>query len=107
MEIERVVNLTGASNVDWYPSKGLAVTSLKYRIKTTEEFLRAMKEMKRIGHSDGAIRWNLLRDSGPTKIESLVLNLGLSIYASTKESPPTAKQSKELKPFISALTRLK
>ena len=89
-------------------SKGLAVTSLKYRIKTTEEFLRAMKEMKRIGHSDGAIRWNLFRDSGPTKIESFVLNLGPSIYASTKEPPPrTAKQSKVLKPFISALTRLK
>jgi len=38
-------------------------TEFKIDPKTAEEFLQAMKEMKRIGQRDGAIRWNLLRDS--------------------------------------------
>ena len=45
--------------------EGPAITSIEYGIdpKTAEEFLHAMKEMKRIRQRDGAIRWNLLRDS--------------------------------------------
>jgi MFS family permease/quinol monooxygenase YgiN len=46
-------------------NEGPAITSIEYRIdpKAAEEFLQAMKEMKRIRLRDGAIRWNLLRDS--------------------------------------------
>ena len=51
--------------IDTDAKKGPAITSIEYKIdpKTTEKFLRAMKEMKRIRQRDGAIRWNLLRDS--------------------------------------------
>src|SRR6266566_2898703 len=46
-------------------NEGPAITSIEYKIdpKTAEAFLQAMKEMKRIRLRDGAIRWNLLRDS--------------------------------------------
>ena len=46
-------------------AEGPAITSVEYRIDpaTSEEFLQAMKEMKRIRLRDGAIRWNVLRDS--------------------------------------------
>ena len=39
---------------------------MEYKIdpKTAEEFVLAMKEIKEIRLRDGAIRWNLLRDSG-------------------------------------------
>jgi quinol monooxygenase YgiN len=45
--------------------EGPAITSMEYKIdsRTAEEFLQAMKEMKRIRLRDGAIRWNLMRDS--------------------------------------------
>ena len=45
--------------------EGPAITSVEYRIdpKTAEEFLEAMKEMKQMRLRDGAIRWNVLRDS--------------------------------------------
>ncbi len=51
--------------IDSEATEGPAITSIEYRIdpKTAEEFLRAMKEMKRIRQRDGAIRWNLLRDT--------------------------------------------
>jgi MFS family permease len=51
--------------IDTNTDEGPAVTSIEYKIdpKTSEEFLEAMKEMKRIRLRDGAIRWNLLRDS--------------------------------------------
>ena len=51
--------------IDTDANAGPAITSIEYRIdpKTAEEFLQAMKEMKRIRQRDGAIRWNLLRDS--------------------------------------------
>ena len=51
--------------IDTDAKEGPAVTSIEYRIdpKTAEEFLQAMKEMERIRLRDGAIRWNLLRDS--------------------------------------------
>ncbi len=51
--------------IDTEATEGPAITSIEYRIdpKTAEEFLRAMKEMKRIRQRDGAIRWNLLRDT--------------------------------------------
>jgi MFS family permease len=51
--------------IDTDASEGPAITSIEYRIDptTAEEFLQAMKEMKRIRQRDGAIRWNLLRDS--------------------------------------------
>ena len=44
---------------------GPAITSIEYRIdpKTAEEFLEALKDLKRIRLRDGAIRWNVLRDS--------------------------------------------
>jgi len=44
---------------------GPAITSVEYRIdpNTAEEFLKAMRELKRIRLRDGAIRWNVLRDS--------------------------------------------
>jgi len=52
--------------IDADAKEGPAITSIEYRIdpKTAEEFLQAMKEMKQIRLRDGAIRWNLLRDSG-------------------------------------------
>ena len=51
--------------IDTNTDEGPAVTSIEYKIdpQTAEEFLEAMKEMKRIRLRDGAIRWNLLRDS--------------------------------------------
>src|SRR3989442_9984158 len=51
--------------IDTNADEGPAITSIEYKIdpKTAEEFLQAMKEMKRIRLRDGAIRWNLLRDS--------------------------------------------
>jgi MFS family permease/quinol monooxygenase YgiN len=51
--------------IDADASEGPAVTLVEYRIdpKTAPEFLQAMKEMKRIRQRDGAIRWNLLRDT--------------------------------------------
>ena len=44
---------------------GPAITSIEYRIdpKTAEEFLEALRDLKRIRLRDGAIRWNVLRDS--------------------------------------------
>ena len=52
--------------IDADAKEGPAIISIEYRIdpKTAEEFLQAMKEMKQIRLRDGAIRWNLLRDSG-------------------------------------------
>ena len=51
--------------IDPQPEEGPAVTYLEYRIdpKKADEFLQAMKEMRRIRQRDGAIRWNLLRDT--------------------------------------------
>ncbi len=51
--------------IDTNANEGPAITSIEYKIdpKTAQEFLQAMKEMKRIRQRDGAIRWNLLRDS--------------------------------------------
>jgi len=51
--------------IDTEASEGPAITTVEYRIdpKTAREFLEAMKEMKRIRQRDGAIRWNLLRDT--------------------------------------------
>src|SRR5437762_1907887 len=51
--------------IDTNANEGPAITSIEYKIdpKTAEDFLQAMKEMKRIRLRDGAIRWNLLRDS--------------------------------------------
>ena len=51
--------------IDTDANQGPAITSIEYRIdpKTAEAFLEAMKEMKRIRQRDGAIRWNVLRDS--------------------------------------------
>lgn len=45
--------------------EGPAITSVEYRIdpKNADEFLLALKEMRRIRQRDGAIRWNLLRDT--------------------------------------------
>jgi len=62
--------------IDPEASEGPAITLIEYRIdpKTAEEFLEAMKEMKRIRQRDGAIRWNLLRDTADPQryIESFV-----------------------------------
>jgi MFS family permease/quinol monooxygenase YgiN len=62
--------------IDAEPTEGPAVTLIEYRIdpKTAEEFLQAMKEMRRIRQRDGAIRWNLLRDTADPQryIESFV-----------------------------------
>lgn len=46
-------------------SDGPAITSIEYRIdpKTAEDFLEALKDLRRIRLRDGAIRWNVLRDS--------------------------------------------
>jgi MFS family permease len=51
--------------IDASPQEGPAITVVEYRIdpKTADEFLQAMKEMKRIRQRDGAIRWNLSRDT--------------------------------------------
>jgi MFS family permease/quinol monooxygenase YgiN len=51
--------------IDTNANEGPAITSVEYKIdpKSAEEFLEAMKEMKRIRLRDGAIRWNVLRDS--------------------------------------------
>lgn len=51
--------------IDTNANEGPAITSIEYKIdpKTAEEFLQAMKEMKRKRQRDGAIRWKLLRDS--------------------------------------------
>ena len=51
--------------IDPESSEGPAVTLIEYRIdpNTAEEFLETMKEMRRIRQRDGAIRWNLLRDT--------------------------------------------
>ena len=50
--------------IDSEPRDGPAITSIEYRIdpKTAEEFLAALKDLKR-SLRDGAIRWNVLRDS--------------------------------------------
>jgi MFS family permease len=62
--------------IDAEATEGPAVTLVEYRIdpNTAEEFLQAMKEMKRIRQRDGAIRWNLLRDTADPEryIESFV-----------------------------------
>jgi MFS family permease/quinol monooxygenase YgiN len=62
--------------IDTEASEGPAITLVEYRIdpKTAEEFLQAMKEMRRIRQRDGAIRWNLLRDTADPQryIESFV-----------------------------------
>jgi MFS family permease len=46
-------------------NRGPAITSIEYRInpKTAKEFLEALKELRQIRLRDGAIRWNVLRDS--------------------------------------------
>ena len=51
--------------IETEPRAGPAITSVEYRIdpKTAEEFLAALKDLKRIRLRDGAIRWNVLRDS--------------------------------------------
>jgi len=51
--------------IDAEPTEGPAVTLVEYRIdpKAAAEFLQVMKDMKRIRQRDGAIRWNLLRDT--------------------------------------------
>jgi len=78
--------------IDTNPDEGPAITSIEYKIdpKTAEEFLQAMKEMERIRLRDGAIRWNLLRDSADPEryLEIFVTESWASIYDSTKESPP-------------------
>ena len=62
--------------IDAEVTEGPAVTIVEYRInpKTADEFLQAMKEMRRIRQRDGAIRWNLLRDTADPEryIESFV-----------------------------------
>lgn len=62
--------------IDTEASEGPAITLVEYRIdpKTAEAFLQAMKEMRRIRQRDGAIRWNLLRDTADRQryIESFV-----------------------------------
>ena len=52
--------------IETEPSEGPAITSVEYRIdpENAEEFLKVMREMRRIRLRDGAIRWNVLRDSG-------------------------------------------
>ena len=51
--------------IDTNANEGPAITSIEYRIdpKTAEEFLDALKDLRRIRLRDGAIRWNVLRDS--------------------------------------------
>ena len=51
--------------IDIDTAEGPAITSVEYLIdpNTAEDFLEAMKEMRRMRLRDGAIRWNVLRDS--------------------------------------------
>ena len=51
--------------IDSELSKGPAITVVEYRIdpQTAGEFLEAMKDMRRIRLRDGAIRWNVSRDT--------------------------------------------
>jgi len=51
--------------IDTEASEGPAITLVEYRIdpRTAPGFLQAMKEMRRIRQRDGAIRWNLSRDT--------------------------------------------
>ena len=96
--------------IDTNVNEGPAITSIEYKIdpKTAEEFLQAMKEMKRIRLRDGAIRWNLLRDSADPQryVEIFVTESWESIYASTNESPPKiGKQRSALKRFTLAIDR--
>jgi len=51
------------------PRDGPAITSIEYRIdpKTAEGFLEALKDLRQIRLRDGAIRWNVLRDSADPK----------------------------------------
>jgi MFS family permease/quinol monooxygenase YgiN len=62
--------------IDTQPDEGPAITLIESRIdpKNADEFLKAMKEMRRIRLRDGAIRWNLLRDAADPQryIESFV-----------------------------------
>jgi MFS family permease len=62
--------------IDPEGSEGPAITLVEYKIdpKTAGEFLDAMKEMNRIRQRDGAIRWNVLRDTADPQryIESFV-----------------------------------
>ena len=62
--------------IDTDAAEGPAITLVEYRIdpQSADEFLEAMKEMKRIRQRDGAIRWNLLRDTADPQryIESFV-----------------------------------
>ena len=62
--------------IDTAASEGPAITLVEFRIdpETADEFLKAMTEMRRIRQRDGAIRWNLLRDTGDPQryIESFV-----------------------------------
>ena len=62
--------------IDTDAAEGPAITLVEFRIdpKTAKEFLQAMKEMRRIRQRDGAIRWNLLRDTADPQryIESFV-----------------------------------
>ena len=62
--------------IDAEAKEGPAVTLVEYRIdpNTAEEFLQTMKELRRIRQRDGAIRWNLLRDTADPQryIESFV-----------------------------------
>src|SRR5438132_412945 len=62
--------------IDTEASEGPAITLIEYRIdpRIAEEFLQTMKEMRRIRQRDGAIRWNLLRDTADPQryIESFV-----------------------------------
>jgi MFS family permease len=62
--------------IDAEATEGPAVTIVEFRInpKTADEFLQAMKEMRRIRQRDGAVRWNLLRDTADPRryLESFV-----------------------------------
>ena len=51
--------------IDPQLEEGPAITYVEYQIDPKEagEFLKAMKDMRRIRQRDGAIRWNLLRDA--------------------------------------------
>jgi MFS family permease len=51
--------------IDAEPSEGPAITLVEYRIdpKTAAEFLKSMTKMRQLRLRDGAIRWNLLRDT--------------------------------------------
>jgi predicted MFS family arabinose efflux permease/quinol monooxygenase YgiN len=51
--------------IDPQLEEGPAITYVEYQIdpREADEFLKAMKDMRRIRQRDGAIRWNLLRDA--------------------------------------------